>query len=106
MTQGTDGRDTDGAGSPGIVEEKNLEGAPTAVGPIGGADTDGAGSQGIIGENSRVAEAGETGLTRFGMADGDDTDGPGSGGILDEPAVDDGGDVDHGAGSLEGGRDA
>lgn len=87
MMQGTEGRDTDGAGSAGIVEEKGQAGTPRARSPDG-EGTDGAGSGGMVREQTRMAEAGETGQTRFG-AEGDDTDGPGSGGILDEKPADD-----------------
>lgn len=87
----SEGEGTDGRGSPGIIQEKNLEAEPTEGEPTAfdfeGDDTDGPGSSGILDENIREARAGETGTTRFGM-EGSDTDGPGSGGMLDEPAVD------------------
>jgi hypothetical protein len=86
----SEGKGTDGRGSPGIVQEKNLEGelAKPAAFDFEGSETDGRGSPGILGEGIREARAGETGTTRFGM-EGSDTDGPGSGGILDEPPVED-----------------
>jgi hypothetical protein len=74
----SEGEGTDGRGSPGIVQEKNLE-----------AGTDEAEASAFEFEGDepvREARAGETGTTRFGM-EGSDTDGPGSGGILDEPPV-------------------
>jgi hypothetical protein len=85
----SEGEGTDGRGSPGIVQEKNLEADPAKARPpfdFEGSETDGRGSPGILGEGTREARAGETGTTRFGM-EGSDTDGPGSGGILDDPPV-------------------
>jgi hypothetical protein len=89
----SEGEGTDGRGSPGIVQEKNLEGEEAKRSPFDfeGDDTDGPGSPGILDERTREARAGETGTTRFGM-EGSDTDGPGSGGILDEPPVEEEGD--------------
>lgn len=49
----------------------------------GGRDTDGEGTQGMVEEKTRPARAGETGTTRFGM-EGDDTDGTGSRGMVDK----------------------
>jgi len=46
-----------------------------------GRDTDGAGSQGMVEEKSRPAGPGETGTTRFGQSEGADSDGAGTGGM-------------------------
>ena len=95
MIEGEQGRDSDGAGSQGMVEEKGPsaaeQGGSGFVG--GGRDTDGAGSEGIVAENTRVQQAGEGGTTRVGM-EGDDTDGEGTVGMAhEEPADGSGGDV-------------
>lgn len=50
----------------------------------GGEDTDGRGTPGMVEEKSREARAGETGTTRFGMEEGADTDGEGTGGMVDK----------------------
>lgn len=87
MIEGEDGRDTDGAGSQGMVEEKG----PTAgqQGGLGGGgrDTDGAGSEGMVTENTRLQQGGEGGTTRVGM-EGDDTDGAGTVGMAHEEPAD------------------
>ena len=83
MIEGEDGRNTDGAGSQGMVEEK---GAPRGE-QGGGRDTDGPGSQGMVSESTRVQQGGEGGTTRVGM-DGDDTDGEGTVGMAHEEPAD------------------
>lgn len=94
MIAGEDGRDTDGAGSQGMVEEKGPslaeQGGSTST---GGRDSDGAGSEGMVAENTRVQQGGEGGTTRVGM-DGEDTDGAGTVGMAhEEPADGSSGDV-------------
>jgi hypothetical protein len=50
----------------------------------GGRDSDGAGTTGIVEEKTREAQPGETDTTRFGMVEeGDDSDGKGTGGMVD-----------------------
>lgn len=95
MQQGSDGRDSDGIGSQGIIEEKEREVAGAAAQPFGsadGKDTDGAGSGGILDEAGEQAGQPTAELAGF-AADGSDTDGAGSAGILAEkeaeaPALD------------------
>ena len=51
----------------------------------GGRDTDGSGTTGAVEEKTREAQPGETDTTRFGMAkEGADTDGAGTGGMVDK----------------------
>ena len=92
MMEVGEGRDTDGEGSPGMVEEKGPSLAEaTASGSFSpeGRDTDGAGSEGMVAENSRVQQGGEGATTRFGMEDGGaDTDGAGTQGMAHEEPAD------------------
>ena len=87
MIEGDDGRDTDGAGSQGMVAEKGP--TPGEQGGFigGGHDSDGSGSEGMVAEATRVQQGGEGGTTRVGM-DGDDTDGAGTVGMAHEEPAD------------------
>jgi hypothetical protein len=89
MMDGNEGRDSDGAGTQGMVDEKgpSTSQSGSAEGAGGGSDTDGAGTLGMVAENSRVQQAGEGGTTRFGM-EGDDSDGAGTRGMAHEDAAD------------------
>ena len=81
------GRDSDGAGTEGMVEEQTREqqageGGLTRAGMEGDdSDSDGAGSGGIRDEKEQE-QAGQGAGSAFGTGDGADTDGAGSGGMV------------------------
>ena len=80
------GRDSDGAGTEGIVEETSREqdSGTRELSRLGmeGQDTDGAGSGGILDDKEQEQAGLGAEASAFGTGDGSDTDGAGSGGMV------------------------